>query len=144
MVMRGVPSQKLRNCGVSNLAVCDNLSPAPRIRAACRAMTATGHEERFPPPRLSDRYGFSKETVARVPGTDRDAPIPAVRAATIEPLESTLKSHSRPLRRIVGVGEERSFAPGCWKRQWPAHVNSSSSAFASFRSAVSNLSVNQP
>jgi hypothetical protein len=26
-----------------------------------------GHEERFPPPRLSDRYGFSKETVARVP-----------------------------------------------------------------------------
>jgi hypothetical protein len=38
-----------------------------------------GHEERFPPPRLSDRYGFSKETVARVPGTDRDAPIPAVR-----------------------------------------------------------------
>jgi hypothetical protein len=41
-----------------------------------------GHEERFPLPRLSDRYGFSKETVARVPGSDRDAP----KAATpIEP-----------------------------------------------------------
>jgi hypothetical protein len=39
-------------------------------------MALTGHEERFPPPRLSDRYGFSKETVARVPGSDRDAPIP--------------------------------------------------------------------
>jgi hypothetical protein len=37
-----------------------------------------GHEERFPPPRLSDRYRFSKETVARVPGTDRDAPIAAI------------------------------------------------------------------
>ena len=33
-----------------------------------------GHEERFPLPRLSDRYGFSKETAARVPGSDRDAP----------------------------------------------------------------------
>jgi len=33
-----------------------------------------GHEERFPPPRLSDRYRLSKETVARVPGSDRDAP----------------------------------------------------------------------
>jgi hypothetical protein len=32
-----------------------------------------GHEERFPPPRLSGRYGFSKETGARVPGSDRDA-----------------------------------------------------------------------
>jgi hypothetical protein len=41
-----------------------------------------GHEERFPLPRLSDRYGFSKETVARVPGSDRDAPLPAVRRTT--------------------------------------------------------------
>jgi hypothetical protein len=38
------------------------------------ARSVDGHEERFPPPRLSGRYGFSKETVARVPGSGRDAP----------------------------------------------------------------------
>jgi hypothetical protein len=45
---------------------------------ASRTTTDLGHEEQFPPPRLSDHYGFSKETVARVPGTDRDAPKPAI------------------------------------------------------------------
>jgi hypothetical protein len=47
-----------------------------------------GHEKRFPPPRLSGLYGFSKETVARVPGSDRDAPTAVVRGTMIEPARS--------------------------------------------------------
>jgi len=33
-----------------------------------------GHEERFPPPRLNDRYGFSKETVAITTDNEEHAP----------------------------------------------------------------------
>jgi hypothetical protein len=37
-------------------------------------MTAVGHEERFPPTRLSAGYGFRKETIAGVRHNGRDAP----------------------------------------------------------------------
>jgi len=52
-------------------------------------MAAQGHEERFPPTRLSAGYGFRKETIAGMRRNGRDAPIPAVRGTAIEPLEST-------------------------------------------------------
>src|ERR1700737_4222129 len=42
MVMRGVPSQKLRNCWVSDPAVCDNLFPAPRLRACLSGNAGNG------------------------------------------------------------------------------------------------------
>jgi hypothetical protein len=41
-------------------------------------MTAVGHEERFPPTRLSAGCGFRKETIAGMRRNGRDAPIPAV------------------------------------------------------------------
>jgi hypothetical protein len=80
-----------------HLIALDERRLATRLRrsANLRWTAAMGHEERFPLPRLSDRYGFSKETFARVPGSYRDAPKGAVRGATIEPLEST---QSRPCR----------------------------------------------
>jgi hypothetical protein len=34
----------------------------------------SGHEERFPSPRLSAGYGFRKETIAGMPCNGRDAP----------------------------------------------------------------------
>ena len=67
--------------------------------------------------------------------------------APIEPLESTLKSHSRPCQRAVEATKKgpfaRDFCDFC-ACQSPAHASSSSSAFASFRSVVSKPSVNQP
>ena len=41
--------------------------------------SAQGHEERFPPTRLSAGYGFRKETIAGMRRNGRDAPKPAVR-----------------------------------------------------------------
>jgi hypothetical protein len=48
--------------------------------------------------RKSDGEG----TFAGTRGNDEYAPIPAVRGATIEPLEPTLMRHSRPRQRSVG------------------------------------------
>jgi hypothetical protein len=39
-----------------------------------------GHEERFPPRRLSGRCGFRKETIAGMRRNGRDAPKAAIRA----------------------------------------------------------------
>jgi hypothetical protein len=49
-----------------------------------------------------------------------------------------------PARRHRPSTGKRSSASDCWTCTWPAHINSSSSPFASFRSAVSKPSVNQP
>jgi len=77
-------------------------------------------------------------------GNDGVAPIAGIRGTAMEPPGSILKSHSWPRQRIVGLTRKRSFAPDFCTRQSPAHANSASSAFASFRSAVSKPSVNQP
>jgi hypothetical protein len=47
-------------------------------------MTAAGHEERFPPSRLSAGCGFRKETITGIAATGENAPIPAVRGTEIE------------------------------------------------------------
>jgi hypothetical protein len=57
-----------------------------------------GHEEWFPPTRLSAGYGFRKETNAGVRHNGRDAPIPAVR----ERPEST-DWVENPLARLVAA-----------------------------------------
>jgi hypothetical protein len=41
-------------------------------------MTASGHEERFLPTRLSAGYGFRKETIAGMRRNGRDAPKPVI------------------------------------------------------------------
>jgi hypothetical protein len=53
-----------------------------------------GHEERFPPTRLSAGCGFRKETIAGMRRNGRDAPIAAVRGPKIEPRESTISGRS--------------------------------------------------
>ena len=45
-------------------------------------MTSLGHEDQFPPLRLSARYPFGQETFAGVRGNGRDAPIGAVRGTS--------------------------------------------------------------
>ena len=55
-----------------------------------------------------------------------------------------LKRHSWLHQRIVRLARKRSSASDWSTCRRPAHVNSSSSPFASFRSAVLKPSVNQP
>jgi hypothetical protein len=45
--------------------------------------SALGHEERFPPTRLSAGCGFRKETIAGMRGNDEVAPIAAVPAIMV-------------------------------------------------------------
>jgi hypothetical protein len=68
--------------------VADVLEDAAPLRVAKRASGAVspipgtaslGHEERFPPTRLSAGYGFRKETIAGMRRNGRDAPFPVIR-----------------------------------------------------------------
>jgi hypothetical protein len=55
---------------------------------------ASGHEERFPPTRLSAGCGFIKETIAGMRRNGRDAPEPAVLALTRHPGAADVASAS--------------------------------------------------
>jgi hypothetical protein len=90
------------------------------------------------------RLGGGKPTWGGHTRIDEVAPIPAIRRAAMEPRGPALKRHSWPPQRIVGLTRKRSSVSDCSTCRRPAHVNSSSSPFASFRSAVSNPSANQP
>jgi hypothetical protein len=57
-------------------------------------MTVMGHKDRSGPLTLSAGCGFRKKTIAGMRRKGRDAPVPVVRGATIEPLESTRSSQS--------------------------------------------------
>jgi hypothetical protein len=57
-----------------------------------------GHEERFPPIRLSAGCGFRKETIARMRRNGRDASSAVIPALALERGSSTLSGHSA--RRI--------------------------------------------
>ncbi len=59
-----------------------------------RATSRLYQIERFPPPRVSARYRLREGTFAGPHGNGRNAPIPAVREAAREPLESTLTGSS--------------------------------------------------
>ena len=83
-------------------------------------------------------FGRSYETR---PGAG-DAPSPDLPDLAAEGGGSTHKSHSWRHRRVIGLTRKQSDARNCRLR--PAHASSSSSALASFRSAVSKPSVNQP
>jgi hypothetical protein len=52
-------------------------------------MTSMGHEERFPPTRLSVGCGFRKETIAGMRRNERDAPKPVIPATATKPPGST-------------------------------------------------------
>jgi hypothetical protein len=79
-----------------------------------RRVTALGHEERFPPTKLSAGYGFRKETIAGMRRNGRDAPIPAVRSTMMEPPGLTHLRTSCPRHRLVVWPRKRSFASDFW------------------------------
>jgi hypothetical protein len=58
-------------------------------------MTASGHEERFPPPRLSAGCGVRKETIAGTRRNGRDAPNPVIPT-------SVNQRRRRPIAGLVG------------------------------------------
>jgi hypothetical protein len=60
-----------------------------------------GHEERFPPPRLNDRYGFSKETVAITTGNEEHAPKADLQIARWS--ETCLKSVGNKAYEVAGA-----------------------------------------
>jgi hypothetical protein len=67
-----------------------------------------GHEDLFSRRRLSDRCRFGQGTFARMRGNGRDAPIPAIREAAIEPSGSTRSGY---LRRPPSTnGDARTWA----------------------------------
>jgi len=70
-----------------------------------------GHEERFPPTRLSAGCGFRKETIAGSRGNERDAPIAVLLCSHAEWRGSTLTRPSRRRQQTVGSAEKRTFAP---------------------------------
>jgi hypothetical protein len=76
--------------------------------------------------------------------SDPCAPISAIRRTAMEPLRFGPSRDIPDQAMRVGLPKKRSFASDFGHAGGPAHVNSSSSAFASIRSAVSKPSVNQP
>ena len=87
-------------------------------------MTQKGHEERFPPTRLSAGCGFRKETLAGMRRNGRDAPIPDLPALTPERAGSVRTELLRML-----ISSSRQFVE---------------QRLSLFRSGVSTPSVNQP
>jgi hypothetical protein len=57
----------------------------PETPEPALGMTAMGHEDPFPPPRLSARYVIRQETFAGTHGNGRDAPIAAVPRSRVKP-----------------------------------------------------------
>ena len=86
----------------------------------------------------------AQATFAKARGNERDAPFPVIRGAGLGTTMLDAQGTFVTARRIVELRRERIIRTrpwACWRR---AHVNSSSKLFASFRSAVSKPSVNQP
>ena len=73
-----------------------------------------GHEERFPPTRLSAGCGFRKETIAGMRRNGREPPIPDLPALTPERAGSTHLRPSCPRQRLVVSPKKRSFASDFW------------------------------
>jgi hypothetical protein len=61
-------------------------------------MAAVGHEERFPPLRLSAGSGFKKETISGMRRNGRDAPIAAIRQTPVNRLLTTCLAMRNPFR----------------------------------------------
>ena len=80
-----------------------------------------GHEDAFPPPRLSARYRFSQRTFAGTRRNGRDAPTAAIRLSTrCPPFDDAESRLTTDKRHVVGnyrLGEslqrERANLFGC-------------------------------
>jgi hypothetical protein len=51
-------------------------------------MSQEGQDDQFPPPKLSARSAFGKQTFAGASGNDEDAPVPAIHGTAIEPIKA--------------------------------------------------------
>jgi hypothetical protein len=82
--------QRCQNNHVARAEIrCECPLPTPSsVGSEPTSKSLKGHEERFPPPRLSGRSAFCEETFAETCGNEGEAPIPAVRATMTEPPES--------------------------------------------------------
>jgi hypothetical protein len=88
-------------------------------------MTAMGHEERFPPTRLSAGYVFRKETIAGVRHNGRDAPeavvsVTAIGTGEFDP-DAVLHSNHRMTQPVTPPrappAAAASAARGCPRRR---------------------------
>ena len=70
---------------------------------------AMGHEERFPPTRLSAGCGFRKETIAGRRRNGQDAPLRAIRGTEIERQGSTHSGRSFPSIAMPAHATKPSF-----------------------------------
>ena len=71
-----------------------------------------GHEERFPPTRLSAGFGFRKETIAGMHRNGRDAPISLIPATPTKPPDSTERDKT-PITNpcnVLGQPSRRDFS----------------------------------
>jgi hypothetical protein len=77
-----------------------------------------GHEERFPPTRLSAGCGFRKETVAGMRRNGRDAPIPRPGTGRFDPQKPFL-AHARGWSGRPGSGHSRRISAHATSRLTP-------------------------
>jgi hypothetical protein len=64
-------------------------------------MAEEGHEYLLPQPRMSGRCRLAEATFTGMRGKEEDAPIPAVRGAAVELVNSTLRGHSWSRQRAI-------------------------------------------
>ena len=86
-------------------------------------MSAKGHQDAFPRPRLSGRNRFGQASFMGTRGNGRDAPIPVVRDTTMELEGLTLSSHSLtfcPERTGRSLRDPKRFDSVAFKRSDPA------------------------
>src|SRR5437868_8494082 len=96
-------------------------APAAQTPRSFR-MSVFGHEERFPPTRLSAGCGFRKETIAGMRRNGRDVPFPVIRGAGLERRCYALKAlcgHAQDCR----IADETVIRTRPRTGQWLAHVN---------------------
>jgi hypothetical protein len=76
-------------------------------------MTASGHEDQFPPPSLNDRCRLGEPTFAGMGGNELNAPIPAVRRTRIVRLKSI-----DPKAAVNPVAKSVFWRAECTNRIW--------------------------
>jgi hypothetical protein len=91
-----------------------SLGKHPCITRIWYRRSSLGHEERFPPTRLSAGCGFRKETIAGMRRNGRDAPIPAVQRQSGNLFGTRGGRHHRrrpriACRRLTLITRERAF-----------------------------------
>jgi hypothetical protein len=88
------------------VSILSDFSCVGRVLIGCR-QSALGHEDAFPPPRLSGGCGFSQRAFVGTWGNGQDAPKPAVH-------RMSETDGTRPVAVIHRVYAERPIDNLCW------------------------------